>query len=193
MNCHSSSKPSRCKPPNPEPGTNLQQLVRLYQRDYAPNLRAQLDYFRHLPALADAIDRAARAVNAQGKRFPHQYRIQGTALAKAKSRLVAGVASITPCRSFDNLHSLLSGLFTPVSGLGPLYLYDTTLRIGAFLNLAPTAVYIHAGTRTGALALGLDVSSGIIPVAAFPKPIQVLAPCEIEDFLCIFDKHLVGC
>lgn len=193
MKCHSFSKPGGCKSPNPEPASNLKQLVSWYQRYCGPSLRDQLDDFRQLPALADTIDRAARAVNAQGKRFPHQYRIQGTALAKAKSRLVAGVGSITSCGSFDALHSLLSGLFTPVSGLGQLYLYDTTLRLGAYLKLAPTAVYIHAGTRAGALALGLDVSSGIIPAAAFPKPIQVLAPYEIEDFLCIFKKYLVGC
>jgi hypothetical protein len=190
MNCHSSSRPAECKSPNPEPGASLQKLVRLYQRDYAPNLRAQLDYFRHLPSLADAIDCAARAVNSQGKRFSHQYRIPSVALSEAKSRLTAGTDSIASCSNFDVLHSLLSGYFTTVSGLGPLYLYDTTLRLGAYLNLAPTAVYLHAGTRTGVLALGLDASSEIIPVGAFRKPIQMLPACEIEDFLCIFAKHL---
>ena len=80
MKCHSFSKPGGCKSPNPEPDSSLKQLVSWYQRYCGPSLRDQLDDFRQLPALADAIDRAAWAVNAQGKRFPHQYRIQGTAL-----------------------------------------------------------------------------------------------------------------
>ena len=136
------------------------------------------------------MDHAARAVNVKGKRFSHQYRIHGVALAEAKSRLMAELASVISCSCFESLHSLLSILFKPVSGLGPLYIYDTTLRLSAFFNLEPTAVYLHAGTRIGARALGLDVSPDIVPVTDFPKPIQILAPHEIEDFLCIYKKHL---
>jgi len=33
---------------------------------------------------------------------------------------------------------------------------DTTLRIGAKLNLFPKKVYLHPGTRRSARALGLD-------------------------------------
>ncbi|MEK7411500.1 MAG: hypothetical protein AAB327_09000, partial [Actinomycetota bacterium] len=37
--------------------------------------------------------------------------------------------------------------------LGPLYVYDTALRIGAKKGQMPKVVYLHAGTREGAKKL----------------------------------------
>lgn len=189
MNCHASAKPSGRQTPNPESGTSLQKLVHLYQKEHAPKLRAQLDYFRH-QNFKEALEHAAEAVDANNKRYFHQFRIRRTAINEAKAKLLAAKSQVRSCRSYDVLHSLLSGLFTPISGLGPLYIYDTALRLGANLNLEPQVVYIHAGTKTGVLALGLSTTEKSISVIAFPKPIHVLTPHEIEDFLCIFSNHL---
>ena len=193
MSCYSYSKPGTCKRPNPEPGTSLQKLVRMYQKSCGQNLQHQLEGFRKLPSIKEVINRAARAVDDQNKRYSHQRRLYSASLIEAERRMIFKLDSIESCLSFDALYSLLSDLFTPVYGLGPLYIYDTALRLGAKRHLHPTVVYLHAGTRTGARALGLDVSSSFIKVANFPQPIQILAPQEIEDFLCIFKEHLAGC
>jgi hypothetical protein len=48
-------------------------------------------------------------------------------------------------------------------------MYDTALRIGAKLKLFPTKVYLHAGTRLGARALGLDDSAATLKVLCCQK------------------------
>jgi hypothetical protein len=77
-----------------------------------------------------------------------------------------------------------------ITGIGELYICDTSLRIGAKLNLFPTAVYLHPGTRAGARALGLDDRAKMLKVSALPKPFRTLAPHELEDILCIFKDDL---
>jgi hypothetical protein len=71
--------------------------------------------------------------------------------------------------------------------------YDTSLRIGAKLGFEPKHVYLHAGTRVGARALGLDTSASYLRASELPAPLRALRPHEIEDALCIFKrqfKHL---
>ena len=77
-----------------------------------------------------------------------------------------------------------------VGGLGELYVYDTALRIGAKLNLLPNKVYLHAGTRSGAEALGFDGKATVLNVSDLPRELQKLEPHEIEDVLCIFKADL---
>lgn len=56
---------------------------------------------------------------------------------------------------------LIDTALETIPGLGELYVYDTTLRIGAKLNLFPDKVYLHAGTRLGATALGLRTAAAL--------------------------------
>jgi hypothetical protein len=51
---------------------------------------------------------------------------------------------------FGDLFHLVGAALDSIHGLGELYVYDTSLRIGAKLNLFPDRVYLHAGTRLGA-------------------------------------------
>jgi hypothetical protein len=75
--------------------------------------------------------------------------------------------------------------------VGELMVYDTALRIGAFLKLEPVSVYLHAGTKTGAKALGLTVSGKKnINVTDLPKEFRKLKPHEIEDCLCIYKDNI---
>src|SRR5436305_1117453 len=80
---------------------------------------------------------------------------------------------------------LLSQGNYPVKGLGKLYAYDTALFIGFRLGLLPKKVYLHAGTRKGAEALGLAGEQLYLHRPQLPASLQVLKACEIEDFLCI--------
>ena len=81
-------------------------------------------------------------------------------------------------------------MLEPISGAGELYVYDTSLRIGAKSNLLPTKVYLHAGTRVGARALGLDGQAKTLEVSMLPPEFRQLEPHEIEDVLCIFKVDL---
>ena len=50
-------------------------------------------------------------------------------------------------------------------------------------------VYLHAGTRLGACALGLGASTALA-VSESPRELRVLKPHEVEDVLCIFKDEL---
>lgn len=71
-------------------------------------------------------------------------------------------------RNFSELFKLLEAAVEPIPGLGELYVYDTTLRIGSKLNLFPEEVHLHAGTRQGARALGLDAHAETLSMTELP-------------------------
>jgi hypothetical protein len=178
-----------CKPARVGAGAGLAALVRAYRLHNRPNSLAELKFFREMPSLELAIHHASLAINNREKRFGHQCRIPLAPLKRAKILLRAASSRVESCRSFHDLHALLGSMLASVRGLGDLYIYDTALRLGSFLKLSPKHVYLHAGTRTGARALGLSLSEGFLRVTALPKTIQVLEPHEIEDFLCIYKAH----
>ena len=65
-------------------------------------------------------------------------------------------------------------LVRPIPKIGELAVYDTALRIGARFGLEPEKVYVHAGTRDGAHALGFDRRLAVIEMDELPVPIQQL-------------------
>jgi hypothetical protein len=79
---------------------------------------------------------------------------------------------------------------SPIAGLGELTIYDISHRIGAYLGSMPTEIYLHAGTRKGAKALGLDTNRKSIPMTELPAPLQRLTAAQAEDVLCIYHKVL---
>jgi hypothetical protein len=79
-------------------------------------------------------------------------------------------------------------LTEPIPGIGELTVYDTALRIGAHFGLEPERVYVHAGTREGARALGFENRRTTIDMNELPEPLQRLSAREAEDMLCIY-KH----
>ena len=105
------------------------------------------------------------------------------------SHLVGSERTIRRSRNFDNLFNLIERTLKPVRGIGELYLYDTALRIGAKLNLSPTKVYLRAGTRDGARALGADATA-TLDMGALRLEFHCLEPYEIEHILCIFKGEL---
>ena len=163
-------------------------IVRTYIRRIGPRAQAELDWFIRQPTLRDAIKNAALARNSKGKRYSHQRRIRRAAIQEALSILPHESKRIERCRTFAELFKLINAL-EGVPGIGELYVYDTSLRIGAKLDLFPKKVYLHAGTRLGARALGLRVSA-TLDASELPKQFRVLKPHEIEDVLCIFKDKL---
>lgn len=169
---------------------SLKSITRIYIQRIRPKARAELDWFQRQASLVAAVEHAALAINSNGKRYSHQRRLKRVTLEKAKQILLANIRAIARSQSFDDLFDLIQALLDPLSGVGELYIYDTSLRIGAKLNLLPSKVYLHAGTRIGARALGLDGRAKALEVLMFPPEFQQLEPHEIEDVLCIFKDEL---
>jgi len=168
----------------------LQQIVQSYIRFIRPHSRGELNWFRDQNTLRAAVETAARAIDSNGKMYSHQWRVRKIARAKALQTLLDNLSRIGQSASFDDLFSLVNRILEPIDGIGELYIYDTSLRIGAKMNLLPRKVYLHAGTRVGAKALDFDVSRGTLSFRELNPFFPGLLPHEMEDVLCIFKDAL---
>jgi len=92
------------------------------------------------------------------------------------------------CRNFEKLHEIVREC--AVSGFAALCVYDTALRLGAYLGIGPKYVYLHRGTTKGATMLGLDVSGEFIRIQELPKELQNMQADDVENFLCIYKDEL---
>lgn len=164
--------------------------------DYTKHHRAaaarELEFYRAIPDLREAISSAARAHTADGGKHPHQRRIPCDALRAFGSGLACREQALNAAGSFDELHQAVKNVGDRTHGIGELAVYDTALRIGARLGLDPERVYLHRGTREGAAAVGPDHRRCAVAVSKLPSPFARLTPHEIEDCLCIFKGLLSG-
>lgn len=166
---------------------NFKTIIRHYIANYRPLKQAELDWFRRQLSLEAAINMAAKAENERGLRYSHQYRITQKAMQEANRLLLENHDELKRCKSFHDLWSLIKSILGAVSGLGELYIYDTSLRLGAYLGLLPDRVYLHAGTRAGAKAFGISSRHNEwIEVDELPSPLRELPCYEVEDILCIY-------
>lgn len=177
-----------------------EQSQKVLKKGWNP-LRSLLEGYRLLDDLEAAVKSAALAEDLVGKsyrkewngkvkRHGHQRRIKQTGLQKALKTLKSKIGELRVCKSFDAIFECVSSNCSEIEGLGPLYIYDTALRIGAFSKQLPKRVHLQAGALAGARVLGLDVKNSPLLVSEFPRPMQRLAPYEIEDFLCIYKGEL---
>ncbi len=143
-----------------------------------------------MASLSDGIINAAMGKDERGKRHPHQRRLKKMGLLTARRHLLGLEVQIGQCTSFAELLDLVEATTDLIHGLGELYAYDTALRIGAYLGLVPENVYLHAGTRAGARALGFDTKRRSIRLHSLPQPFHSLEPHEAEDVLCIYKDLL---
>jgi hypothetical protein len=166
----------------------LEQIVQTYLDHNAVNEDRYLQYYRIQESLANAVAKAAMAELPGGGRFSHQWKIPASILTEAKNALL--IVDLNIARSFEELHRIVASTIGPISGIGELTIYDTAHRIGAFLGLRPEHVYLHAGVRSGAKALGLDYQAGKLPMSMLPKAFHKLLPEQVEDCLCIYKDDL---
>jgi hypothetical protein len=143
-------------------------------------------FYEGQPTRAAAIAKAAMATRAPGKRCSHHTRKPAALLREATRRLLEIERALASARDFDALMACIESAVADLRGLGDLYTYDTALRIGYKLGIAPDRVYLHAGTRAGAAALGLDVKRDSIGRDEFPPPLSRFSAAAIEDILCIY-------
>jgi len=168
----------------------LSQLVRIYNRKHGPRLAAYLEYFQTLDSLEDAIRFACHGKD--GKIHGHQHLVGKEKLKQARRKLQKVADEIAAVESFDDLLNLVEDRTSSIYRFGVLAVYDTSLRLGANLNVWPEVVYLHAGTRRGCRALGVVTKGGTVEMGHLPKPIRSLDPYQAEDFLCIFKDQFGG-
>ncbi|RRR69999.1 MAG: hypothetical protein EI684_14155 [Candidatus Viridilinea halotolerans] len=167
---------------------NLIVLISHYQTNIHPQFSQHLSFYEHLPTIDMSIEYAALAKLPSGKRHPHQYRLKRTVLESVRQHLQANAHQLEQSNSFEDVIHIVRGCAVP--GFGPLAMYDTALRLAVRLGKRPTAVYLHAGTRKGAAALGLNVDRAMIPMDELPGPLQRIGAEHVENFLCIYKDQL---
>jgi hypothetical protein len=166
------------------PGSSLRNIVDHYIAARRAASCEATDRFSRAESLEAAVAMATACTNERGKRHSHQRRIPGASL-KAMHREVSAL-DLLRSKSFDDLHESILNATASVHMIGPLTVYDVAMRIGAYLKLAPKHVYLHAGTREGAKALGLGAGSSRIERSDLPPEFGRLTPAECEDVLCIY-------
>lgn len=169
---------------------SLKELVADFLMRYIGCIQDEEQMFRRMPSLDLAIHHVAMATDENDKCFDHQRRITQRARRSAKKMLIEGRGRLKSCKTFDQLHALFEELLGPIEGIGTLYIYDAALRMGAYLRLSPKRVYLHAGTRDGAKALGLDHGRKYLDRAELPQELRTLGADQVESFLCIYKDRL---
>ena len=170
------------------PGDALDRIVQTYLDNHAAGEERYLRFYAIQRTLPDAITKAALAELPNGNRFSHQRRIPGPVLVQAREALLR--LDYRALKTFAELYELVAQALRPICGIGLLTIYDTAHRLGAYLKLSPDHVYLHAGVRIGAKALGLPDWKDKLPMSVFPEAFQKLRPEQVEDCLCIYKSEL---
>lgn len=170
---------------------SLEALIADYRLDEADRAIEAAFWADETLDLEDNITRACRSHDVHGAKHSHQNRIPPGVLAAAGERLRAASAELRVQEDFEALHGLIEARIASIRGVGPLQVYDFSIRIGLRLGLRPQRVHLHAGTKQGARALGLDLRGRrwLRPME-LPAPLRDLTAGEIEDILCIYKKEL---
>jgi hypothetical protein len=182
-------KEAGCQPAAGRRHLTSAQMVAEYERNHAAVEVSEAEFFRTMSSLELAIHHVALAVDGNGRCFDHQFRIKRSARLHAKRVLVPAMARLKACSSFDELHQVVAELLSDIYGIGEMYIYDAAERLGKYLGLLPTRVYLHRGVRDGAKALGLDIRRGALEVDKLPKALRTLSADHLENFLCIYKNR----
>lgn len=170
-------------------------IVAEYIVSHRDELSDQMDWFGDKrQSLPEAIRRVAAALNRRDKRLSHQWRLSGGVLAESARRLHLAREKLRGAKNFEELHGIVDLTIGPIPGVGPLYVYDTALRLGSYLDAMPDRVHLHAGARLGARTmLGPGRSRGpSLSLSEMPKPYRELRAFEVENLLCCYHKRLAS-
>lgn len=195
------------KEPPRQPLTSLDAIVEDFQWRYVDRKKTDqvIAHCRAAPTLGVAINRAVRSRDADGKHHNHQSKVDLTArleLGRALRRNRPGISRIMRMDRedrFDAFHDLIDEI--KPFGIGPVTVYDVAVRVGAFLNIEPTSVYMHAGVKQGfrAMVEALErmehpkahwywrhIRDAKIRVNNFPRPLDSMRADDVEDILCTY-------
>lgn len=128
--------------------------------------------------------------NENGRRYPHQYRINTHNFETYYNKLLSLENKVMNCKKFDEIYELFNAC--KIKGIGSLTVYDVALRVSWNYNIHPDFLYLHAGTKVGALNAGLikkgDKKDKLTKneIVEKCKWLENVEMYRIEDFLCIY-------
>jgi hypothetical protein len=135
----------------------------------------------------EAIERAWKSRLSNGKMHGHQCRVSNK-LSEGLKVALADEMQPEEFKDFQDVYDWVNSVVGRVKGLGATTAYDVARRLGSWLCLEPSVVYLHAGTASGARKLGIE--GDVAPLSTFPKEIQLLGATHAENFLCIYKDQL---
>jgi hypothetical protein len=167
-----------------------EEIVTRYIVEKRPQAIIERESFAREPTFEAAVRRAGLALTDDSKRHSHQshFRVRQATLDAWAPRLLAHLDLLALAGTFEELHDRVDSL--RFKFVGPLITYDTAYRIGAKLGLEPRLVYLHCGTRKGALLLGLGKGRPHLERDELPPAFRALRPYEIEDCLCMYEDDI---
>jgi hypothetical protein len=142
-----------------------------------------------MPSLSEAIRIATFSLTRDRRRQSNQRRVPEEVLAEAARRL-ARVRRLDRARDFEELLAMVTKTCWNIRGFGTCTRYDVAFRIGLYLKKLPRRVYLHAGSRGGAKALGLPHTRDFLEMSILPTELRRLEPWQVEEFLCIYKEWL---
>ncbi len=168
--------------------------------DYSINCSNEaLKYYASLPDWETALEEAGRfRFNASGRCHDHQYRIYRIVKEQFLDDLRENSAEIQNSANFEELYDNIER-FCKKNGIGELAVYDTALRLGAFLekhkggSFKPHEVFLHNGAMKGAMVLFgrklLARPCSRMPLSEFAELFPNKEAWEVEEILCIYKDN----
>jgi hypothetical protein len=142
-----------------------EEIVTRYIIEKRPQAITERESFAREPTFEAAVRRAALGLTAQGKVHSHQRRVG--ARHRWATHLLAHL-DLLQAETFEELYRVTESL--TIYGINEMTVYDTSYRIGAKLGLEPRLVYLHRGTRDGAVLLGFSKKRETLePRASCPR------------------------
>ena len=168
--------------------SSLQFLVDEYHRDWGNSYREEDRWWSAKELTWEkAIERAWDSILPHEKMHRHQWRV-GKKLPEGLKIALADGKQPEDFRDFQSLYDWVKFVVDRVKGLRVTTAYDVARRLGAWLRLEPSVVYLHAGTAAGAKKFGIE--GEFAPLNVFPTEIQKLGATHAENFLCIYKDRL---
>lgn len=164
---------------------SFEEIVARYITDKRPLAIAERESFAREPTFEATVRRAALGLTAEGKVHSHQRRV-GARHDWAEHLLA--YLDLLRAETFEALFRVTNSLKIP--GINEMTVYDTAYRIGAKLGLEPRLVYLHRGTRDGAVLLGFSNKRPHLEPDELPPAFRALRPYEIEDCLCMYEDDI---
>lgn len=139
--------------------------------------------------LKEAIEKASKSIDPtnDNKIFSHQRRVGFKVANRGYELLKQREDDLKSCQSFEEILAITDKVSKQIFRLGPLWSYDTALRIGFQKEIYPKNVYLQAGVKNGYIKVfNQNPKNRFEEKNKFPKELQILEPYEIENFLCIW-------
>ena len=165
-------------------------ILRRYDRHRKDHPDRQAEHCKEQNNLASAIYYAACGIDAEKKLHNHQFRIGYEHAKKFAQHLQLFEKEIDSAKDFKELYDTVWR--HRIHKIGALTVYDTAQRIGEFKKLYPVEIFLHCGSRQGAINLfGAIGKKDMLPVTDFPKEWvdANLTAHDIENILCIYKDH----